>query len=79
MTKQEETELRNVLVGSTRVSRRMIQILEKNDLICTKGKKHYKIRRRDGKGYIYCFAATPSDLTDLHTNRWQVSGQKDIT
>lgn len=38
MTKQEETELRNVLVGSTRVSRRMIQILEKNDLICTKGK-----------------------------------------
>lgn len=52
MTKQEETELRNVLVGSTRVSRRMIQILEKNNLICTKGKTHYKIRRRDGKGYI---------------------------
>ena len=52
MTKQEETELRNVLVGPTRVSRRMIQILEKNNLICTKGKTHYKIRRRDGKGYI---------------------------
>lgn len=62
MTKQEETELRNVLVGSTRVSRRMIQILEKNDMVCTKGKTHYKLRRKDGKGYIYCFAATPSDI-----------------
>lgn len=61
MTKQEETELRNVLVGSTRVSRRMIQILEKNDMVCTKGKTHYKLRRKDGKGYIYCFATTPSD------------------
>lgn len=70
MTKQEETELRNVLVGSIRVSRRMIQILEKNDLICTKGKTHYKIRRRDGKGYIYCFAATPAnDIQMLETKR----------